>query len=106
LRSTCGLSPADEAKLRKLHQKLMQGQDTRVELTKSARDALGARAAADVARRGLRSCALPACGATEEYPKTYKLCGRCRGAAYCCAAHSAEDWKRHKREDGCAAPPS
>jgi hypothetical protein len=54
---------------------------------------------------GLRSCALPACGAMEEYPKTYKLCGRCRGAAYCCAVHSKEDWKRHKREDGCAAPP-
>ncbi len=39
------------------------------------------------------------------YPKTYKLCGRCRGVAYCGAAHCAEDWKRHKREDGCAAPP-
>jgi hypothetical protein len=57
-----------------------------------------------VARHGLRSCALPACGATEAYQKTYKLCGRCRGVAYCCPAHSKEDWKRHKREDGCAEP--
>jgi hypothetical protein len=37
-------------------------------------------------------------------PQAFKLCGRCRGAAYCCAAHSKEDWARHKREDGCAAP--
>jgi hypothetical protein len=67
--------------------------------------AFAARAAADVARHGLRSCALPSCNSAEPAPKTYKLCGRCRGAAYCCAAHSKEDWKRHKREDGCAAPP-
>jgi hypothetical protein len=106
LRTTCGLSQADEAKLRELHQKLAQGHDALVERSSSARDALGERAAADVARHGLRSCALPTCGATEQYPKTYKLCGRCRGVAYCCAAHSKEDWKRHKREDGCAAPPS
>jgi hypothetical protein len=67
---------------------------------------MAALGAADVARHGLRSCALPACGATEQYRKTYKLCGRCRGAAYCCASHSKEDWKRHTREDGCAPPPS
>ncbi len=84
----------------------MQSNDARGELGKSKHDAMCLRAAADVARHGLRSCALPSCGATEEYPKTYKLCGRCRGAAYCCAAHSKEDWKRHTREDGCAAPPS
>jgi hypothetical protein len=106
LRSTCGLSQADEAELRKLYLKLLQGHEARLEVTKNDISALGARAAADVARHGLRSCALPACGATEAYPKTYKLCGRCRGAAYCCAAHSKEDWKRHKREDGCAPPPS
>jgi hypothetical protein len=106
LRSTCGLSQSDEADLRELQQELLQGCDARVEVTKSRCAAVGERAAADVARHGLRSCALPACGTTEEYRKTYKLCGRCRGVAYCCAAHSAEDWKRHKREDGCAAPPA
>jgi hypothetical protein len=83
----------------------MQSSAARDTLRNGIRDALGARGAADVARHGLRSCALPACGAAEAYPKTYKLCGRCRGAAYCCAAHSAEDWKRHKRDDGCAPPP-
>jgi hypothetical protein len=105
LRTTCGLSQADEAELRELQQEVLQGRDARDKLRNSIRGALGARGAADVARHGLRSCALPACGATEQYPKTYKLCGRCRGAAYCCAAHSKEDWKRHKREDGCAPPP-
>jgi hypothetical protein len=105
LRETCGLSQADEAKLRDLQQAAAQGKSARQEQTDSACAAIRARGAADVARHGLRCCALPSCGATEEYPKTYKLCGRCRGAAYCCAAHSVEDWKRHKREDGCAAPP-
>ncbi len=60
------------------------------------------RAAADVARHGLRRCVLPSCGAQEAHPKLFKLCGRCRGAAYCCAAHGKEDWKRHKRDDGCS----
>jgi hypothetical protein len=104
LRDTCGLSQADEAKLRDLQHTLAQGESARREQLYNKRDALGTHAAADLARHGLRSCALPSCGATEEYPKTYKLCGRCRGAAYCCAAHSKEDWKRHKREDGCAEP--
>jgi hypothetical protein len=63
------------------------------------------RAAADVARHGLRRCALPSCAQTEPHPKCYnKLCGRCRGVAYCSAAHSVEDWKRHKREEGCRIP--
>jgi hypothetical protein len=105
LRATCGLSHPDEAKLRALLQAVAQGHSARLEQTFRAFAAVGARGAADVARHGLRSCALPSCGVTEAYPKTYKLCGRCRGAAYCCAAHSQEDWKRHKREDGCAAPP-
>jgi hypothetical protein len=105
LRSTCGLTQADEAKLRMLHHELLQGRDARDELHNSSCGAVSALAAADVARYGLRSCALPSCGTTEQYLKTYKLCGRCRGVvAYCCAAHSKEDWKRHKREDGCAAP--
>jgi hypothetical protein len=102
LRLVCGLTPADESALRRLQQHniaLRQG-------TVSGADQLAsmqARGVEDVARHGLRRCALPACGDTEPHPKAYKLCGRCRGAAYCCAAHSKEDWKRHKREDGCAA---
>ncbi len=102
LRSVCGLTPAAEYALR-LTQKhtAALGQTTAngIELLKFIQE----RGAEDVAHHGLRRCALPACAATEAHPKLFKLCGRCRGAAYCCAAHAAEDWKRHKREDGCKA---
>jgi hypothetical protein len=104
LRDTCGLSDADEAKMRNMLHELVQGQSARDEQIHNKFVAFGARATADVARHGLRRCALPSCNTEEPAPKTYKLCGRCRGAAYCCAAHSKEDWKRHKREDGCEAP--
>jgi hypothetical protein len=65
-----------------------------------------ARAQADVARHGLRACALPSCGATEPQPKAFKVCSRCRKAAYCSPQHQAEDWKRHKRADGCTTAAS
>jgi hypothetical protein len=61
------------------------------------------RAMEDVARHGLRACALPGCGATEPQPKTFKVCSRCRRACYCSQAHQAADWRRHKREDTCTA---
>jgi hypothetical protein len=67
--------------------------------------ALTARGAADVARHGLRACALPECAATEPQPKAFKVCGRCRAVVYCSAAHQQQDWRRHKRSDGCKAPP-
>ena len=60
-----------------------------------------AAAAADVARHGLRRCARPGCGATEPHPKAFKVCSRCRGAAYCAPSCQAQDWTRHKRGDGC-----
>jgi hypothetical protein len=63
------------------------------------------RAADDVARHGLRVCALPGCGATEPQPKTFKVCGRCRRVCYCSAAHQTQDWRRHKRADTCATAP-
>jgi hypothetical protein len=101
LRSVCGLTPADEIALRRLQHNdaLLQGTGSGAEQFASVQE----RGAEDVARHGLRRCALPACGDTEAHPKLFKLCGRCRGAAYCCAAHSKEDWKRHKREDCKAA---
>jgi hypothetical protein len=106
LRATCGLSQPEEEDLRRLMQRtdFVQSQDDAfIQHRVGDVAAKHARAAADVERHGLRRCALPACGATEAHPKLFKLCGRCRGAAYCCAAHSAEDWKRHKREDACRA---
>jgi hypothetical protein len=109
MRATCGLSAAEETALRQLaerhkaaHQRNEQEMPKRREVVKAMTQQA---AAADAARHGLRRCALPACDAQEPHPKLFKLCGRCRGAAYCCAAHSKEDWKRHKREDGCAAAP-
>jgi hypothetical protein len=109
MRVTCGLIDAEVTALRQLaerhkaegerfEQGLVNQREKANMMTQQA-------AAADTARHGLRRCALPACDAQEPHPKLFKLCGRCRGAAYCCAAHSAGDWKRHKREDGCAAPP-
>jgi hypothetical protein len=109
MRATCGLTAAEETALRQLAERYKaEGERFAQELPKVAEDVTAERqqtAAADVARHGLRRCALPACGAQEAHPKLFKLCGRCRGAAYCGAAHCAEDWKRHKREDGCAAAP-
>jgi hypothetical protein len=102
LRSVCGLTPADEIAL----QRLLQESKIMLYAVVSAADMLASiqeRGAVDVAHHGLRRCALPSCDAQEPHPKLFKLCGRCRGAAYCCAAHAAEDWKRHKREDGCTA---
>jgi hypothetical protein len=102
LRSMCGLTPGDEDALRRLQQhtnEFLQGMERGADELASIQE----RGAEDVARHGLRRCALPACDAQEPHPKLFKLCGRCRGAAYCCAAHSVEDWKRHKREDGCTA---
>ncbi len=69
-----------------------------------ALEVMRARIRADRARFALRRCALPSCSIKEPHPKAFKLCGRCRAAVYCCADHQREDWRRHKREDGCKAP--
>jgi hypothetical protein len=109
MRATCGLTAAEEAALRQLaerHNVTAESIEQQLPMPTKDYKALQQQvAAADAARHGLRRCALPSCDAQEPHPKLFKLCGRCRGAAYCCAAHSAEDWKRHKREDGCAAAP-
>ncbi len=109
MRATCGLSAAEETALHQLAERHKATAERAVQrLQKQVGDFNATRqqaAAADTARHGLRRCALPACGAQEPHPKLFKLCGRCRGSAYCCAQHSKEDWKRHKREDGCAAAP-
>jgi hypothetical protein len=109
MRVTCGLTAAEATALRQLAERhKAEGERNVQELLNLREEAQMVRqqaAAADAARHGLRRCALPACDAQEPHPKLFKLCGRCRSAAYCCASHSAEDWKRHKREDGCAAPP-
>lgn len=74
--------------------------------------AAAARRAADVAKRGLRRCGLPACGRQELTVRHFQLCGGCSAVAYCSDAHHAAHWKEgHRRECGAlkaagAKPPS
>jgi hypothetical protein len=111
LRDVCGLTRADEGALRALQARLSgAGSAANVPLGSALAGVLAGererarRAAADVAKHPLRACALPECGQAEPQPKAFKVCGRCRAAVYCCPAHQQEDWKRHKRADGCKAP--
>jgi hypothetical protein len=62
--------------------------------------AAGASAAAAPERR---TCALPSCGAREAHVSHFKLCAACKTVVYCCKAHQAEDWKRHRKEECKAA---
>jgi hypothetical protein len=109
MRAACGLTAAEETALRQLAERYKATAESALQRLPQRTEHWNAMqhqtAAADTARHGLRRCALPACDAQEPHPKLFKLCGRCRGAAYCCAQHSKEDWKRHKREDSCAAAP-
>jgi hypothetical protein len=111
LRTPGGFTREEEAELRRLFQRLTMVDDNGRQcgasliaaaqlMNQQAHEA----AAADVARHGLRACALPGCGAVEPHAKAFKLCSRCRDAVYCGAAHQREDWRRHKRDDGCKAP--
>jgi hypothetical protein len=104
LRRVCGLTRAEEQALRR-----MVDWNQSLDATPSSSRLLASlaeqqqRADADVARHGLRACALPECAQTEPHPEAFKLCGRCRAVVYCSAAHQQADWRRHKRADGCKA---
>ena len=52
---------------------------------------------ADVAKHGLRDCALPSCSKTEKTVKEYAGCSGCRSVVYCCLEHQALDWRAHKK---------
>ena len=56
-----------------------------------------ARERADVAKHGLRDCALPSCSETEKTVKEFAVCTGCRTVVYCCLEHQALDWKAHKK---------
>ncbi len=109
MRAICGLTAAEETALRQLAERYKAVAKRNKQETPKHTEDMNAEqqqaAAADAARHGLRRCALPACDAKEPHPKLFKLCGRCHATAYCCKQHQTEDWKRHKREDGCAAAP-
>ena len=46
---------------------------------------------------GLRTCALPGCGAREAHPTHFKSCAACRTVVYCCREHQVEGWPSHKK---------
>ena len=52
---------------------------------------------ADVAKHGLRDCALPSCSKTEKTVKEFAGCSGCRSVVYCCLEHQALDWRAHKK---------
>ena len=60
------------------------------------------RGAADVAKHGLRWCALPSCAKQETHVFDFKQCSACKAVVYCSAEHGALHWTAtHKKE--CAA---
>jgi hypothetical protein len=52
--------------------------------------------AVEAALRGLHTCALSGCSATEVHVSQFKKCGACKTVAYCCKEHQVEDWPAHK----------
>ena len=59
--------------------------------------AFEARRRADIAKHGLRDCALPSCPKTEKTVKEFARCSGCRSVVYCCLEHQALDWRAHKK---------
>ena len=51
---------------------------------------------ADIAKHGLKECALPSCGKLEASVGQHKRCSACRSAWYGSAEHGALHWKEHK----------
>ena len=56
-----------------------------------------ARQRADIAKHGLRDCALPSCSKTEKTVKEFAGCSGCRSVVYCSLEHQALDWRAHKK---------
>jgi hypothetical protein len=102
LRAVCGLSGAEEAALRALaaHIESIRDADDNETDSLALLGSLPQYRVDDVARHGLRTCALPECGKTECEPKAFKLCSRCRRVCYCSSAHQHQDWRRHKHDAG------
>ena len=51
----------------------------------------------DIAKHGLRVCALPSCSKTETTVKEFAHCSGCRSVVYCCAEHQGLHWTKHKK---------
>ena len=62
-----------------------------------AQQALFAAVQKSLSAPGLRSCALPGCGAREAHPTHFKSCAACRTIVYCCREHQVAGWPSHKK---------
>ena len=51
----------------------------------------------DIAKHGLRNCALPSCAKTAKTVKEFAHCSGCRSVVYCCAEHQGLHWTKHKK---------
>ena len=60
-------------------------------------DEFEARQRDDIAKHGLRDCALPSCSKTEKTVKEFAHCSGCRSVVYCCAEHQGLHWTKHKK---------
>ena len=56
-----------------------------------------ARQREDIAKHGLRDCALPSCSKTERTVKKFAHCSGCRSVVYCCTEHQGLHWTKHKK---------
>ena len=70
---------------------------TGVALHEQTRAEFDARQRTDIAKHGLRDCALPSCSKTETTVKKVAHCSGCRSVVYCCAEHQGLDWTKHKK---------
>ena len=56
-----------------------------------------ARQREDIAKHGLRDCALPFCSKTATTVKEFAHCSGCRSVVYCCTEHQGLHWTKHKK---------
>ena len=66
------------------------------EITERAREEAASKRHVDIAKHGLKHCALPSCDKQEASVGQHKRCSACRSAWYCSSEHAALQWKEHK----------
>ena len=71
--------------------------EERLQTFNRKQEAVTAAALKSMTAPGLRSCALPGCGAREAHPAHFKSCAACRVVVYCCREHQVAGWPGHKK---------